>query len=211
MSLKLAVFDVGGVLIRICHTWEDAARLAEVKIANSDPGTLGKCPFLDRYQDGTSTVEEYLESLRAHLGLDSSEEALRVHNHILVEEYPGMKDLVLCLKEQGVSTACLSNTAQLHWDEMGHSGRFPAFEALDFHFASHIEKLNKPHPEVYRRVEEATGFTQESVIFFDDYERNVEGAKAVGWNALRVDPEESPFEQISKKLADFGLKCISAR
>jgi putative hydrolase of the HAD superfamily len=208
MDVKLVVFDIGGVMIRICHTWAEAVSLAGVKTTNPEPGRLSQCWFLDEYQKSALTVEQYLVELAVHLGCDTPQEALKVHNQILVEEYPGIKELVADLQSLGIKTACLSNTADLHWQEMVHSGRFPAYSALDHHFASHIEGLNKPDPEIYHRVEAGTNTSPENIIFFDDYQRNVDGARAVSWTAETIDAGGDSAGQVRAFLASIGLKNI---
>lgn len=191
MRPSLFVFDIGGVLVEICHQWGEAVRAAGVVAANPTPGRLADFPPIDAYQKGDLSYERYLGELSRHLGLENRHEADLVHAHILKREVPGALEAIQTLKSAGIMTACLSNTADEHWQVMLHSGRFPAFNALERHFASHLEKLNKPDPAIYLSVERQTGFSGEQIAFLDDHPVNVDAALALGWQAVLVNPAQA--------------------
>lgn len=199
MSVRLAVFDIGGVMIQICHTWSEALAVAGVEAPAPNPDRLAQSEFLDHYQDGTLSVEEYVAALAAHCGI-SEEQASRVHNSILKAEYPGLIPVMESLRGFGIKTACLSNTADLHWQEMHRAERFPAFARLDYRFASHILRANKPSPEAFRAVEEATGFPGKEIVFFEDTVRNIDGARDYGWDVVAMDANGDAASQIANAL-----------
>lgn len=60
------------------------------------------------------------------------------------------------------------------------------------------ELVLKPKPEAYEFVQRAIGVEPERIHFFDDTVRNVEGAKAVGWNTYQV--KGDIMEQIDRVL-----------
>src|SRR5476651_956412 len=89
------VFDLGGVIAEICHTWQDAARSAQVQCTNltREATALTSFPSLDLYQSGDISIDAYLSELSEYAGC-SADDALKLHNGILVAEYPGILELV---------------------------------------------------------------------------------------------------------------------
>lgn len=204
MDLKLVVFDIGGVMIEICHTWTQAREVAGFSGPAPELDRLSHSPFLDSYQQDDISLEEYCRVLGENLHI-TPDQALEVHKGILRREYEGLYSITEQLKAKGILTACLSNTAEIHWQEMHRADRFPAFQLLDFRMASHREKMNKPDPAIYRRMEELAGVQSNQVLFFEDTLRNVEGARAVGWRVRQIDPAAGPDWQIKEELRLCGL------
>jgi len=205
--IKLVCFDVGGVLIRITQRWHEAAQYAGVPIrADFDPATvLTDVPFFNAYQSGELAEEAYFQSLADYLGTQTADEARAVHNHIMIEPYPGVDALVRDLTETGLATACLSNTNAPHWEEMNNSGRFPANEALWFRMASHEVRLQKPDEEIFRLFEREAGFSGGEIAFFDDSRENVTVAQRLGWNAKALDPSADTDKQMREHLNTLGV------
>lgn len=205
MDIRLICFDLGGVLIDICHTWSEAVEVAGVDASNTSAGTLIDCPSITPYQGGQITIEQYLGDLATYLGLASPMRALSVHNSILKEEHEGVADLICELNEKGFATACLSNTNAPHWREMNESGRFPGFQQLQHKIASHEVGLNKPDLAIFRQFEELTGYKPEQIAFFDDHGYNVEGATAAGWHAALINNQGDTAAQMRQQLTAWGV------
>lgn len=206
--VKVVCFDVGGVLIRITQNWHEAANLAGVTIQSELPleAHLLNAPFFDGYQAGSVNDEQYLHELAAYLGNVPLEAAERVHNHIMLEPYPYVDQIIRQLNEQGFTTSCLSNTNEPHWYDMFHSGRFPANEALQVRMASHVVGISKPDPEIFRKFELEVEASGSEIVFFDDTSVNVEIANNLGWQAFRIDPKTPTHVQIQAALKSVGIQ-----
>ncbi len=50
--------------------------------------------------------------------------------------------------------------------------------------------LIKPEKGIYRFAQKQVGVSSEEILFIDDTPRNIEGARRVGWQAVRFDEEE---------------------
>ncbi len=203
-SVKIVVFDLGGVLVRVARTWREAAAHAGVALA--DPG-LGDVALVDldgfeAYQGKQIGLQEFLQSLRVALGLESVEDALKVHHGILMEAYPGTEDWVAELAGAGYRTACLSNTNAAHWNYLRDAGHYPAIASLQLTFASHILGLSKPDGLIYQALEEATGFSGSEILFFDDTAPNVSAALERGWQAFVIDPSGDTVGEMRGHFAD---------
>lgn len=194
--MRLVCFDLGGVLVRITLNVAEAARRSGVRRFSAAPElSFADLPFFLQFQAGILDERAYLAEF-SKFGGSSVEEAKSVHNHILIEPYPGTLELIRDLRAEGLQTACLSNTNALHWQEMLYSGRFPNVAGLDVHLASHERKLEKPDPRFYREMEMLTGVEAAEVVFFDDGLANVQAARACGWYAEHIDPEGDPAKQM---------------
>jgi HAD superfamily hydrolase (TIGR01509 family) len=201
--VEIVVFDLGGVLVQICATWEQAAVCAGV--ATSLP-TGSATPFtaltaFDDYQAAKIDETEYLAALADRIGC-SPVEARRVHNHILVEPFPGTDELVSELHRLPIATGCLSNTNALHWEELIDGERFPAIAALQQKMASHLVGMNKPDPAIFRHYAEVYGVDPRRVAYFDDNGPNVEVARQVGFRTMLIDPKANPVAQIRRFLTE---------
>lgn len=88
------------------------------------------------------------------------------------------------LRRRGFRTAILSNMPQEILDVMGKDPGLQWMADFPVRVFSCEVKLVKPEPEIYRLCLERMGVTPGEAVFVDDTPRNVEGAQAVGIQAL---------------------------
>lgn len=205
--MGMVVFDLGGVLVKIAENWQMAAQTAKISGIRPEIGVLGLAAFpgFEPYQAGKTADAEFLAELQDWLGLDNPDSALKVHQGILVEPYPGTLELVQQLHSLGLQTGCLSNTNAPHWDRMSDPNEFPAIASLQIPGLSHLLKAEKPHAEIYEKYEALAATNGRNLVFFDDSMGNVEAAKACGWRAHRINPAEDTAAQMRFHLAEYGL------
>jgi glucose-1-phosphatase len=199
MSIRLVVFDLGGVMIRIRYAWSEI--LAEMDLRLPDGFTsdrLADHRALSAYQNGEIGEEDFLIALSNEFGF-GVDQVREAHQLILREDYPGAAELVNDLRKSGIKVVCLSNTNELHFREF-FSGRFPVCEAFDELLASHRLGLSKPDPAIYALVEGRYGFQGTEIIFFDDNSSNIEAAIARNWSGVLIDPEVDPPFVIRQEL-----------
>jgi putative hydrolase of the HAD superfamily len=214
----IVCFDLGGVLVRICHDWDDACRAAGVDLRTvpSSPGIDARLrDLLARLGTGEISLDEWAEGTsQSGGGTYNPAELIRVHHAITREERPGALALVDELHRAGVVTACLSNTNESHWTRLVHrdangpldgAPEYPAVARLMHQFASHRLHLAKPDAAIYAHVERVTGTRGSDVLFFDDTPENVAAALRRGWRAERVDPAGDTVAQMRMRLRAEGL------
>ena len=194
--MKVVCFDLGGVLVRITLNVAEAGHRAGV-LALPDV-SFGEMDCLLDYQSGRMGTEEYVSVLAQALG-KTLEEAAAVHNHVLIEPYPGTLELIQELN-RGLKTACLSNTNDLHWREMLGSDRFPNVRELQLPVASHVLGLEKPHAEIFEAFEKLSEARGQDIVFFDASVANVQAATAFGWVAHWIDPTSNTAAQMREFL-----------
>lgn len=200
--------------MRICRSFGEACERAGLPVR--DPEWMHGAPALDErralirsYQSGGMGTEQYLRAMAdATGGRYSVEEARQIHDAWLVEEYPGVLALVEALNAApAITTACLSNTNERHWLALAadDSTAYPSVARLAHRFASHLVRVSKPEPGIYRHAERELGAEASDILFFDDLSANVLAARSLGWRAEVVDPEDSPAEQMARYLERHGI------
>ena len=201
----MVCFDLGGVLARIRRTWQQCvlAAGAESGLRQDELYDLTDFPLFDAFQLGALDTEQYLQELGSYLSMPP-EKTKPVHNAILDRPYEGTEEVVRDLQNAGHRTACLSNTNALHWDIL-NSSAFPAIENLEFKMVSHMIRLLKPEPMVFRMFDLETEMSPQHVVYFDDHEGNVLAARRHGWNAVLIDHEGDPADQMRKSLKEFEI------
>lgn len=200
--MTLVVFDLGGVLVRIRHTWDDIlAFMGEPPLARTSPWRHADYDPLTAYQEDRIDEDLYLDQVGGDLGL-TPERARAAHAAMLEGDYVGAVDLIESLKAAGAKTACLSNTNALHWVAL--MANHPTLLALDARYASFEIRVSKPDPRAYRIVADAFPDADRR-LFFDDRMDNVVAALDMGWEAHRVDPDGDPPAQMRRVLVESGV------
>lgn len=209
--VRVVCFDLGGVVVRICRSWEEACRAAGVPVREAErfghPGAVERRRELVRlYETGRVTSDEYWSRIaEATEGVYTPDEIERVHLAWILEDYPGIEALIERINRvPGVRTACLSNTNHAHWVSL-IGGRFPAVSRLGHHVASHAIGVAKPHTEAYEIVERSLGFAGPSIAYFDDLQENIDAALKRRWRAFRVDHAGDTPAQIEAHIRSLGL------
>ena len=95
--------------------------------------------------------------------------------------------------------ALLSNTNAEHWQHL--RGRYPLLSRFDLILLSHEMRLLKPDAAIYREAADRAGLEPQQCFFTDDRQDNVDGAIAVGMDAVRF----KSAEEIIAELARRGL------
>ena len=189
-AVRLVVFDLGRVLIRICDGWDDAFARAGVAppVGEFDPLQLRDISC--RHDVGELDFKAFAAAVSAATGL-AVPHIHAMSRAFLHGPYPGAVELVDELNSRGYATACLSNTNDHHWRLMNDPAE-PAYfplSRLTHRFASHLVRARKPDPAIYAHLERETGAAPGEIVFFDDMPINIEAARNRGWQAYAVDPK----------------------
>ncbi|GAB4521033.1 MAG: hypothetical protein Tsb0013_24460 [Phycisphaerales bacterium] len=209
MSARVVVFDLGGVVVRVCRTWAEACARAGVEVRAPERFAEfelreRRSSLSDRYQSGAIACAEYFAGISAATdGLYTPEEVERVHRAWVMEDYPGMEAVITSLNDAGIVTACLSNTNRSHWE--GLLGVSPACAAIARPLVSHELGAVKPEERIYRLAEERLGAAPGELVFFDDLEPNVSAARRYGWAAERIDHDSDTASQVRGHLEALGM------
>jgi putative hydrolase of the HAD superfamily len=209
-DIRLIVFDLGRVLVRICDSWDHACAVARlpVKLPPRDASlnaALRESTAL--METGRIDTAEFCRRVARVFGVEPGD-VRSILDCYLIGTYPGVTELLDELVAAGYVAACLSNTQTEHWNQMRDPSNRAALpmDRLRHHFASHLLGLRKPDDAIYARVERDTGYAGPQVLFFDDMLENVEAARRRGWRAHQIlRDRDEPVAQVREHLAEHGV------
>jgi putative hydrolase of the HAD superfamily len=204
---NLVCFDLGGVLVRICRSWEEGCAAAGVDLRPDyrpdEAGERRRREAVDQLQRGAITRDEFWGAVsETFRGVYAPEEIARVHSAWLLGEYDNLGPIIDGLNARGVATACLSNTNEVHWEVLVGYDALRRLQALH---ASHEMGLAKPDEAIYRAFERAVGRRGAEILFFEDTPENAVAAGDLGWRTCVVDPYTETAPQIEAALREHGL------
>jgi putative hydrolase of the HAD superfamily len=209
-EIRLIVFDLGRVLVRICDGWQHACDMAGLPHRMPPREKLFTGPLHEALCDmetGRMDTAEFCRRAARYLGIAPAD-IQKILDIYLIEAYPGAGELLDELNETGLVTACLSNTNHEHWLQMFDPSDRAALpmHRIRHHFASHLLGLRKPDEAIYAHVERQTGFVPAQIVFFDDMLENVQGAQRRGWKAHQIARERDPIGQIRSHLSAYSVR-----
>jgi putative hydrolase of the HAD superfamily len=217
VNVDLVVFDLGGVVVRICRSIGEAGKLVGIDVPDDllTPEARAARKALHRdYERGLLACETFFARAAETTGGRLTPEQFRaMHLAWITGEYEGVGPLIDELHAVGLDTGVLSNTNASHWSQMQeddgpHGPLFPSARKPRHRHASHLLGLAKPDAAIYRafadRVAAARGAPLDParIVFFDDLPENVEAARAQGWHAHRIDHTASPAQQMRRLLRE---------
>lgn len=190
-DIQALLFDFGGVLIeidfdRVFQRWADLAgvRFEQVK----ERFTHGEA--YEAHERGEIAAREYFQALRMELGIDlTDEQFLDGWKEVLL---PEIEPTVALLPRLARRIPChlFSNTNLAHYDVWSRR-HAKALAPLQRRFVSHELGYRKPHPDAFRSVARELALEPARILFFDDTEPNVEGAREAGMSTVHVrSPED---------------------
>lgn len=205
-SIKLVCFDLGGVLIRICRSWEEGCAAAGVDVREgfrNDALEPRRKAAVDALQRGALEPEAFWQEISDCFGgAYEPHEIEEVHRAWTLGEYEGVCNVIDRIHDAGVETACLSNTNAPHWEMLIHHDALKRLQSLH---ASHLMRSAKPDEAIYRAFEQAVGRAGEDILFFEDTEENAVAAFALGWRTAVVDPHTETAPQIEAALVEHQV------
>ncbi len=117
---------------------------------------------------------------------DEIERLLAPGEYSIVEE---MVERVAALRDARVATALLTNTFAEFRPTMQRDIDFSLFDAVIESFAV---GARKPERAIYEATAAALGVAHRDIVYLDDFDQNLEPARALGWRTVLVgDPGEA--------------------
>lgn len=200
---RAVLFDIGGVIVRM----NDITVLGPFNGRSDAAGILAQwldCPHVQAHESGAIDGREFARRMVDTYAIGCTPEAflercMAWHG----EMFPDVRETLAALRPD-IKLACLSNTSTFSWTTAPCC--IEAAELFDVQVLSHELGVMKPDPRIYRIAAERLGVAPQNILFFDDTERNVVGAKALGLDAHRV----QGFAPARRILEDYGLLSSSS-
>ena len=206
-DLKAVIFDYGEVL---CHrpAGEEMSRMAGFFGLNTDQFL----PLWERnrgpFDRGDLSAKVYWSMLAADAGvsIDSRqmEELCTLDLEMWSHINSAMIDWVRQLRASGLKVGLLSNMPA---DMVTHCRKqFAWLEVFDFATFSADVRLIKPDSAIYEHTLRGLGVKPSEAIFLDDREANIQAARELGIEAIRV----QSATQLKKDLQAAGFTILPA-
>ncbi|MCP4766275.1 MAG: HAD family phosphatase [Gammaproteobacteria bacterium] len=185
-NITALLFDLGGVIIDIDFTlalqsWSKCSRLPIDEIERR----FKMDEAFQRHERGEIECHEYFTHLRLTLELEASDdEIVQGWNAIFVDEITATIDTIAAIRTE-LPCYAFTNSNPTHQDFW--MATFPtAINAFEEIFVSSEMGLRKPEREAFEAIAATTGNRLDEILFFDDTEENVVGARVAGMPAVLV-------------------------
>lgn len=177
------VFDVGGVLVdwnprhlyrKIFSSEKEMERfLAEVCPPAWNLTLDAGRPFKEACEEKAKEFPQYAAQIDAY----------RTRwQEMISGPVTGTAEIVQELKQKGYTLYALSNFSAETFPPT--KKRFDVFNLFDGIVLSGEEKINKPDPEIYRRLLTRYGLKAEDCLFIDDNKENIMAAQQLGFQTV---------------------------
>ena len=204
MNVTDIIFDLGGVLLDLnmegigeaCKRLGINPELFFVKADEKNTSTvcqgISASKAITAYQVGEMTSEQFLSLVLSHCGEGITREDVIEAWNACIGVIPRWRlDLIKELRRKGYHTHLLSNTNDLHWEEIKRrffmEEGYTCEDLFDHVFVSHEVHLAKPDAEIYHLANQTIGCQAEKCYFIDDTLLNVEAAKKEGMQGTWLD------------------------
>ena len=203
-QIRVLLFDLGGVLVEL----NDISTFLHL---NGDEIPMNKLwsdwlssPAARAFEMGISTKEQFADKYIEEMNLPiKRNDFLKAFTQLPKGLYPDAGRLIQRCRER-YFTASLSNTNALHWQRLTHEMGIDRM--FDQHFASHLTGKLKPDRESFEYVLQSLNCDPSAILFLDDNEINIKGARSVGMIAYRAKgPQEAEniLEEIGILIPEF--------
>ena len=197
MSIKVVIFDMGGVLVRT----EDKAPRAALglrfgKTYTEMDGIVFANKSSLRASRGEISARKHMLSVMRALDLPETDEAIDTFvdefflGDIVDEE---IIDYLQSLRPR-YQTVLLSNA----WDNLRKIlvTTWKIADAFDEIFISAEMGIMKPNPKIYEMVLEKLDVPPEETVFIDDFIQNIEAARKLGMHGIHFQDKDAAMAEL---------------
>lgn len=202
-QIEHIIFDLGGVLLNIDLT-RITGGFEQIMHPNEEAGLYIRQKLVPDYETGQISTENFLVALEPFLkpGYDRTH-IVEVWNSIFLDLPTERLEMLKYLK-LNYQVHLLSNINDMHADrfETNFKNWFNEDPRKYFNrfFYSHQIGKRKPHVETFEWVSKEISSDPNKILFIDDLEENVLGARRAGINAEHLKLEETDVVSLMRKL-----------
>lgn len=198
--IEAVAFDLGQVLVRVhldAGLWP-----ALIEAGGGDTGDISRLrenDLLVAFDCGHLDPMQFHEAFLQRTGLAMGFVEFASRWCDVFSPVPGMEDLVEDLAVAGIRLGGLSDTDPLHFPWcLRH---FPAVRRIPTWVLSYEVGAMKPDHRLYRALIHGLDLAPDRILFVDDLERNVNGARELGIEAVRF----TGVEALRRHLEERGI------
>jgi glucose-1-phosphatase len=194
---KIVIFDLGGVILKFTHM-TICEKLAN--ISNHLPEEVFNIIFLSGiekdYDEGKITSKDFIENISKKLKISISPKRFRAIWADIFSDNEPVYDVIRKLKKKNYIIYMLSNTNRMHFGLVKR--KFRIVDNFDKFILSYKIGERKPAPAMFMEAIKISGKEPGNLIFIDDREENIEGAKALGIKTILYHPKLDLPEELKK-------------
>ena len=199
--IKTFIFDLGNVIVSFNHNKIVEKLQCDCRQSSDEIFAQAiSSKFVQNYNLGKISSAEFFDSVNRALELEMDfADFSQIWNCTFALE-PIIPERIIKKLSESYRLLVLSDTNELHFDFIKEN--FPILDYFDDFVLSHKVGAEKPSKEIFRRVIERAECLPEECIFIDDVEKNVEGARRFGLNAIQfISVEQLEAELKTKNFA----------
>lgn len=203
--IRNLLFDLGGVIIDIDRQrCVDAFTSLGLENADSYFGLYAQTGIFMAIEDGTANIEQFHAALHSVLPAHVTDYQIDTAFQKFIIGIPQHRlEALRRLRREGYGIYLLSNTNPIMWrgiiaSEFGKEGlrRGDYFDGMVTSFEA---RAAKPDAAIFNYAVEQLGIKPEETLFFDDGIANVDAARALGFEAVLVEPGREFTDYLPKK------------
>jgi putative hydrolase of the HAD superfamily len=182
------LLDIGGVILDPWRALDAYTTVTGVPVPGRGPSDPEGDPLWREKIEGTLTLNGYWDRVARTTGHDNWRAMFRSITELVPDELWD-DDAVTLMRDAraaGRRVGVLSNDAYAIQSRAFFDAR-PAFKELDAFVDASDIGVSKPERDAYLIAAQALGLAAERIVFLDDAEENVEGARAIGMRGIQVD------------------------
>ena len=179
MSVKLVMFDLGGVLVHIAPQ-RFLAKMAEAtgKSAESLQPSLEDRKLLEALEMGRINPRHFYEQLKERTGVGwTYEQFVNAWNSIIVDENLDITWMLERLRTR-YKLLVLTNTDPVHDTYIRNT--WPVFSAIPLWIASYAVGHRKPDPRIFELALREADVQPRETVYIDDLAEHIETARHLG-------------------------------
>ncbi|MCX7747790.1 MAG: HAD-IA family hydrolase [Clostridia bacterium] len=198
-DFNVVLFDIGGVLVEVEGFSKIMNWMSGIKHENELRNKWFSSPTMDDYHKGRISTECFIQKMTDEFGLSVDRDTfIKVYESYPKKLYEGAAELVRQMADK-YTVASFSNNCALHWDKLCREDKMD--QLFHKNFLSHYIGMQKPDREFYEYVLSHLNTDPNRILFFDDNQPNVDMAKELGIQAVRV----NGFSELMDKVKELKL------
>jgi putative hydrolase of the HAD superfamily len=181
---EVVLFDLGGVVVELAGVPTFRGWCEDQPSDDEIWERWLRSPAVRRFETGVSDPIEFATCIVDEFSLSvEPADFLEAFAAWPRGPFPGALELVGDVRTRH-RVACLSNCNEVHWPRF--LGEMRLAESFDHCFSSHELGVLKPDRDVFERVVDHLNCRADAILFLDDNQLNVDGARSAGLKAARV-------------------------
>jgi FMN phosphatase YigB (HAD superfamily) len=200
--MKTIFFDFGNVIASFDHRratrrFARRSELTEAEIL----AAIYDGAMEDRFEAGRITVDDFMRTAMVAIGYRGGMDDFAREFADIFMANDEIIALLPRLAEHRFRLVLASNTNPLHFEFFRTRFAEPLayFHALGVSFEA---GARKPQPEFFAHCQRLAGCEPSEALFIDDIQKNVEGARSFGWDAVQY----IDYPQLAAELRKRGIR-----